>query len=609
MRKVSFSVKVQAFLPLTKADNAIYGYDIYSQRLSVYVQHKDANPEVPTDPDIRNPYRDLENGSGNAHKPNDYVPDLNKLDNGNAIIIFDDSKTGSFEDTLIEARKDWESRWRRLPFYLAYEGLRDSIDSDEAMALSCSKMILQDIWKGVVTAWDDFLDVSTTHIGILEDKIYDQPADETRAPELWMNSSQWLKVEKLMFIHIDVVKELRTRLSELTETVEDDWLDDSNGDFDRLHNLVTEDLTKPTENLIALLYQSVSIRDSRHSLQLGTSMWRLSWITFIFLPLTFIVGFFGMNVSTFKDDPSIKWYFVAVVPFMILVLIIWYILKHILARQRQTPYQRGIYETFFHDMAVANPTLWSRAGPRDYIVPSSRLDKFKWFLIQRWSAPEKTIRAPNADTEGGAATPDDLGAWSRCKRALIRRWTKEIRTLQPRRDDSSSTDLEGGSDHGLLDEGLVNATEMLTVPYIQTAVGDDLPTGLLAVNPRIRIQRQLSPPGSGRARSSGSENRNSGLLVEEEDLGWLSEMGKQGKGWWRPASPGIRGMRSGSRSDEEGKRKKQSDKDEGSRTASDGSVRRSEEGARSNHGAEGVEMVAHAAFEGSAQSSLEEETR
>lgn len=23
-------------------------------------------------------------------------------------------------------------------------------------------------------------------------------------------------------------------------------------------------------------------------------MWRLSWITFIFLPLTFVVGFFGM---------------------------------------------------------------------------------------------------------------------------------------------------------------------------------------------------------------------------------------------------------------------------------------------------------------------------
>lgn len=55
------------------------------------------------------------------------------------------------------------------------------------------------------------------------------------------------------------------------------------------------------------MYKSVEIRDSRYSLQLGRSMWRLSWITFIFLPGTFLVGFFGMNVDTFKDDPSIKW--------------------------------------------------------------------------------------------------------------------------------------------------------------------------------------------------------------------------------------------------------------------------------------------------------------
>lgn len=61
------------------------------------------------------------------------------------------------------------------------------------------------------------------------------------------------------------------------------------------------------------MYKSVEIRDSRHGLQLNTSMWRLSWITFIFLPLTFTVGFFGMNVSTFSGDPSIKWYFIVAV--------------------------------------------------------------------------------------------------------------------------------------------------------------------------------------------------------------------------------------------------------------------------------------------------------
>lgn len=50
-----------------------------------------------------------------------------------------------------------------------------------------------------------------------------------------------------------------------------------------------------TAALSELMFKSVAFRDARDSLQLGVSMWRLSWITFIFLPLTFTVGFFGMS--------------------------------------------------------------------------------------------------------------------------------------------------------------------------------------------------------------------------------------------------------------------------------------------------------------------------
>jgi len=93
-----------------------------------------------------------------------------------------------------------------------------------------------------------------------------------------------------------------------------------------------------------LMYKSVGIRDSRHGLQLNTSLWRLSWITFIFLPLTFTVGFFGMRVTTFSTDISMKWYFIAAVPLMAVVLLGWYIVKSFLLRRRQTPYSRGIYD-------------------------------------------------------------------------------------------------------------------------------------------------------------------------------------------------------------------------------------------------------------------------
>ncbi|QSS59042.1 hypothetical protein I7I51_08474 [Histoplasma capsulatum] len=449
-----YSLKMMELNCFDENDNPKYGYDVYVQRVSCYIQHKQTSIEVPTNPDIKNPYiiEPAKTDSAKNRLKNEYIPRLNTLDNGNAILIFDNSHNNSIEDTLIGARGVWESRWRRLPFFLAFES-RDLVATDEQLAFQCSRIILEDIFKALVLEWDAFLDLAMDHVSILEDKIYEEPADETRAPELWLNSSIWLKVEKLLFIHIDIIKEMRPRLRELDGILssssrvisrtnlicpvltivaddldtDDTWLDSIPGDYDRLSTLVEEDLVKPTKTLISLLYQSVSIRDSRHSIQLGVSMWRLSWITFIFLPLTFIVGFFGMNVDTFADNPSIKWYFISCVPFMLCVLAAWYVVKHIIARQRQTPYQRGIYENFFHEMATENPSLWSRMGPREYVRPDGHIARLKWHLVKRWSAPEKTILAsPKSDDEG----VDSLGAVSKLKRYFICRWTAQIAANQ-----------------------------------------------------------------------------------------------------------------------------------------------------------------------------------
>lgn len=136
------------------------------------------------------------------------------------IIIFDNPSSGSIDDTLIPARRDLECRWRRLPFLLAFES-RDPIEEDgdvgdAKLALNCSKSILSDIFKSLVMTWTAFLDHAVTHMNILEDKIYDSPDDESRAPELWANSSAWLKVEKLVNVHISVMHEMKARLHELT---------------------------------------------------------------------------------------------------------------------------------------------------------------------------------------------------------------------------------------------------------------------------------------------------------------------------------------------------------------------------------------------------------
>lgn len=76
----------------------------------------------------------------------------------------------------------------------------------------------------------------------------------------------WLKVERLVSIHVSVVKEMQTNLRDfLSEPeVEDNWLDASPDDMEKIRDLVQEDLVKPTANLADLMYKSVEIRDSRY---------------------------------------------------------------------------------------------------------------------------------------------------------------------------------------------------------------------------------------------------------------------------------------------------------------------------------------------------------
>ena len=105
------------------------------------------------------------------------------------------------------------------------------------MALECMKIILSDIWKSVAQNWEDFLEVCNTHISILEDKIYDGPADESRAPELWKNSNMWLKVERLVALHAAISKEIQNEMRELTGESEENWLETSSDDMKKLTEL------------------------------------------------------------------------------------------------------------------------------------------------------------------------------------------------------------------------------------------------------------------------------------------------------------------------------------------------------------------------------------
>ncbi|OJD30557.1 uncharacterized protein BKCO1_5900034 [Diplodia corticola] len=432
-------------------ETPVYGHDVFVQRLSVYVQHREPHEDRPElhaadfEMPMRNPYNQEEYGEykrlkrqyehrSSRHKEasgNGYFPHLEELDNGSTIIVFENSQSNSPEDTLIQARNEIEARWRRLPFYLK----KEQKATDEQLAVECMDLVLKDVFKAITVGWERFMRACETHVSILEDKIYENPADESRAPELWINSSLWLKVEKLIYLHIDLAKDVRNMMGDVTgDEGPDEWISQSAEEFDKIANSVNEDLIKPTQNLSDMMYKSVEIRDSRLGLQLDTSMWRLSWITFIFLPLTFISGFFGMNVDIFSKDennPELKWYFIVTVPLMATVVLFWLFFKRAGPGLDNDPTdsQRGVYEHLFHEFSDNYPRVWTREGPRldspsspfsPSSSPSNVFARLKWRLVRHWFDPDRTIRAR------GYSPADDLGPYARFKRAAARRWLRQL---------------------------------------------------------------------------------------------------------------------------------------------------------------------------------------
>ncbi|KAK1495370.1 hypothetical protein CTAM01_08499 [Colletotrichum tamarilloi] len=88
------------------------------------------------------------------------------------------------------------------------------------------------------------------------------------------------------------------------------------------------ELDENSRDLIQLECNLVSIKEARQSVHSSTSMKRLSWITFIFLPLTFIGTLFGMNVDILDGKKPAWWTYV---PFAavtsLLTSVVWLLFK------------------------------------------------------------------------------------------------------------------------------------------------------------------------------------------------------------------------------------------------------------------------------------------
>ena len=227
----------------------------------------------------------------------------------NSVIVCDSMYKGVRTGELISGRGAWQH-------------LYDDLEVEDTPIVSA---IIQLLFDTIAGKWSAYVLSMHNHIAALEEIIYDQPADDRRAPVLWSISKQLLQAERLMKFHMLLLENVQRDLTDLIgNSKHPDWLGQNLNEFNRLSSDVEEMLKKPVANMVDLvshklltvleranprlqMYKSISIRDAHQSLEINTSMWRLSWITFIFLPLTFLAGVFGMNVSELKHNPRLKW--------------------------------------------------------------------------------------------------------------------------------------------------------------------------------------------------------------------------------------------------------------------------------------------------------------
>jgi hypothetical protein len=242
-----------------------------------------------------------------------------------------------------------------------------------------------------------------------------------------------------------------------------------------------------------------------------------------------------MNVDLFQNSPgypSIKWYFIAAVPLMILVIVLYLFIKSSVSSRRENPLRRGVYEEIYYNFATEHPQLWSRAGPRSYVVPKDFFSKLKWMMVKRWFDPSKTIQSRN--TSG----VDEMSVWGRLKRRLAERWLGQIK-LAP-----GSEDIELGLNGG---EGEFSTLTELLQTSMPIAMADAEP--IIALSMGRPPFRSFSPRGRSRSSSGGSRRARertsspgSDMVIEEEKIddegsGKDKEKEKEPASIWREVSP------------------------------------------------------------------------
>lgn len=198
------------------------------QRLSVYIQLKKPHAKPPAEP-----------AKGTIH-PN-AIPRQASFTLENTMIIFDSMHKDVSADELIPGKRSWQ----QLPDEF------DLVDSTRGNSIAFATV--QMIFNAIAEKWSSYILSMHNYIVSLEEVIYEQPANDERAPELWNISKQLLQAERLIKLHILLLENVQNDFLLLVEpTVDPNWLEQSLKEYVRLGSQVEETLRKPIAHMVDL---------------------------------------------------------------------------------------------------------------------------------------------------------------------------------------------------------------------------------------------------------------------------------------------------------------------------------------------------------------------
>lgn len=158
------------------------------------------------------------------------------------VVILDSRLKAIATEPLIAGDEPWQQ-------------LLDSLDDPSSQSGCLALAVVGLVFEAVEARWVHYILCMHGYIASLEERVYEDPADDSRTGALWSVSKQLLQAERLLKFHILLLENIQNDFGELSQedSLPPDWLRPSLDEFRRLSSEVEETLKKPTAHMVDLV--------------------------------------------------------------------------------------------------------------------------------------------------------------------------------------------------------------------------------------------------------------------------------------------------------------------------------------------------------------------